>query len=106
MEPIRSLIREVPDFPVPGILFRDITPVLTDPAAFREVMFAPTGGITAELAGDYLAHPAVAAVGGSWMVPPDLLAAGRWDEVTALCRATVAAVPGAPEAVLPGAVRR
>lgn len=58
-------------------------------AAFRQVRFVPTGGITAELAPSYLAHPAVAAVGGSWMVPPDLLAAGRWDEVSALCAASV-----------------
>lgn len=75
-------------------------------AAFREVMFVPTGGITADRARDYLAHPAVAAVGGSWMVPPALLAAGRWDEVAALCAATVAAVPGAAEPALPGGVRR
>ena len=35
LEEIRSLIRDVPDFPKPGILFKDITPVLADPAAFR-----------------------------------------------------------------------
>lgn len=63
-------------------------------AAFRQVRFVPTGGITADLAPSYLAHPAVAAVGGSWMVPPDLLAAGRWDEVSALCAATVAVPAG------------
>ena len=34
----RSLIRDVPDFPQPGILFKDITPVLGDPQAFREVL--------------------------------------------------------------------
>jgi adenine phosphoribosyltransferase len=31
---IRKKIRDVPDFPKPGILFKDITPVLADPAAF------------------------------------------------------------------------
>ena len=35
MEIIKSKIRDVPDFPKPGILFKDITPVLQDPAAFR-----------------------------------------------------------------------
>ncbi len=35
---IRALIREVPDFPEPGILFRDITPVLAEPAAFAAVV--------------------------------------------------------------------
>jgi len=33
----RELIRDVPDFPKPGILFKDITPVLEHPAAFRQV---------------------------------------------------------------------
>jgi len=33
---LRSIIRDVPDFPQQGILFRDITPVLHDPAALRD----------------------------------------------------------------------
>jgi adenine phosphoribosyltransferase len=33
-----TLIRDIPDFPKPGILFKDITPVLADPAAMREVI--------------------------------------------------------------------
>ena len=32
---LRSIIRDVPDFPHQGILFRDITPVLHDPTALR-----------------------------------------------------------------------
>lgn len=62
-------------------------------AAFPHVRFMPTGGITEDSAVDYLSHSAVAAVGGSWMVAPDLLAARRWDEVVTRCAATVAAVP-------------
>jgi adenine phosphoribosyltransferase len=31
---LRALIREIPDFPKPGIGFKDITPVLADPAGF------------------------------------------------------------------------
>lgn len=34
----RELIRDVPDFPKPGILFKDITPVLEHPAAFQQVV--------------------------------------------------------------------
>ncbi len=43
----RELIRSIPDFPQPGVLFRDITPVLSDPAAFKAVvqeMTAPYEG--------------------------------------------------------------
>ena len=32
---LRAAIRDVPDFPKPGILFKDITPVLADPKLFR-----------------------------------------------------------------------
>ncbi len=32
---IRSLIVDVPDFPQPGIVFKDITPLLANPAAFK-----------------------------------------------------------------------
>ncbi len=40
---IRSLIRDVPDFPKPGILFKDITPVLADGEAFAAVTHALSG---------------------------------------------------------------
>ncbi len=33
-----SLVRDVPDFPKPGILFKDITPVLHSPAAVKEIV--------------------------------------------------------------------
>lgn len=35
MVDLQALIREIPDFPKPGILFRDITPLLKDPAGFK-----------------------------------------------------------------------
>jgi adenine phosphoribosyltransferase len=34
---IEALIRDVPDFPEPGIVFKDITPVLADPIAFSTI---------------------------------------------------------------------
>ena len=38
IEQIQALIRDVPDFPEPGIVFKDITPVLADPIAFSTII--------------------------------------------------------------------
>ncbi|MGE0787134.1 MAG: adenine phosphoribosyltransferase [Sandaracinaceae bacterium] len=40
IERIRAHIRDVPDFPKPGILFKDITPLLATPPVFAEVLDA------------------------------------------------------------------
>jgi adenine phosphoribosyltransferase len=42
LERSRALIRDVPDFPQPGIVFKDITPVLGDAQAFQAVLDALT----------------------------------------------------------------
>jgi adenine phosphoribosyltransferase len=39
-EKIRAAIRDVPDFPKPGVLFKDITPLLADPECFRAALAA------------------------------------------------------------------
>ena len=47
VQDIYQAIRDVPDFPKPGITFKDITPLLLDPGRFRralELMAAPFGG--------------------------------------------------------------
>ena len=44
MDVIRDLIRDVEDFPEPGIVYKDITPLLSDPYAFEaaiDAMAAP-----------------------------------------------------------------
>ena len=35
---LKDYIRDIPDFPKPGILFRDITPLLKDPGAFSQAI--------------------------------------------------------------------
>lgn len=40
MDDLKRLIRDVPDFPLPGILFRDVTPLLRDPGGLRRVTAA------------------------------------------------------------------
>lgn len=38
MDHLRTLVRDIPDFPEPGILFRDITPLLREPSGLRQVV--------------------------------------------------------------------
>lgn len=55
--------------------------------------FCPTGGIDADNAARYLALPNVGCVGGSWLTPKSLLAAGQWGQVEALARQAAALGP-------------
>ena len=66
-------------------------------APFAGVRFVPTGGVGPANLAEYLAVPAVVAVGGSWMVPTDRIAArdraGLVDLVSAAVRTSRAARP-------------
>ncbi len=71
-----SLIATIPDFPEPGILFRDISPLLADPAALRAVVDAlalPFAGGFDVVAGvearGFLLAGAVAIATGAGMAP-------------------------------------
>jgi 2-dehydro-3-deoxyphosphogluconate aldolase/(4S)-4-hydroxy-2-oxoglutarate aldolase len=61
-------------------------------APFSGVRYMPTGGITARNLADYLALPAVHAVGGSWMVERKLLSNGQFDEIAQLAAEACAIV--------------
>ncbi|WP_062289193.1 bifunctional 4-hydroxy-2-oxoglutarate aldolase/2-dehydro-3-deoxy-phosphogluconate aldolase [Demequina phytophila] len=63
-------------------------------APFGGVSFVPTGGIGPANLHEYLALPCVHAVGGSWMVPRDLVSAGEFDKVAALVAEAVALTAG------------
>lgn len=52
-----------------------------------DLMFCPTGGVTAENAKTYLALPNVVCVGGSWVMPKDAVANKDWKRIEALARA-------------------
>lgn len=52
MKPLAELIRTVPDFPQPGVLFRDLTPLMGDAAALRATiaaLLAPFRGLEIDL---------------------------------------------------------
>lgn len=74
---LRLRIREIPDHPKPGILFKDITPLLADPEAWRvacEAMAAPWDGqgithVVAVESRGFLFGGAIAARLGAGLVP-------------------------------------
>ncbi len=77
MSDLKSLIREVPDFPKPGINFYDITTLLKNPAGFREVIDrlverhreAPVDLVVGIEARGFIFAPAVAYALGAGFVP-------------------------------------
>jgi 2-dehydro-3-deoxyphosphogluconate aldolase/(4S)-4-hydroxy-2-oxoglutarate aldolase len=59
------------------------------PYAHLGVKFLPLGGLNAKNMASYLADPQVAALGGSWLAPRDLIKAGEWDKITAVATEAV-----------------
>ena len=59
---------------------------------YHTIRFMPTGGVSMANLRDYLSLPYVIGCGGSWMAKGDLIAAGRFDEITRLAKDTVALV--------------
>jgi 2-dehydro-3-deoxyphosphogluconate aldolase / (4S)-4-hydroxy-2-oxoglutarate aldolase len=48
------------------------------------IQFLPLGGLNLVNMATYLANPNIAAIGGSWLAPRDLIKAGSWKEITKL----------------------
>jgi 2-dehydro-3-deoxyphosphogluconate aldolase/(4S)-4-hydroxy-2-oxoglutarate aldolase len=59
---------------------------------YPTVRYVPTGGITPANVAEYLAVPFVAAVGGTWLATPDVVAAGEWETVRGLAADAAAMV--------------
>jgi 2-dehydro-3-deoxyphosphogluconate aldolase/(4S)-4-hydroxy-2-oxoglutarate aldolase len=53
---------------------------------FGQVKFCPTGGISLDLARDYLKRPNVGCVGGGWVCPAKLVDTKKWDEISVLAK--------------------
>ena len=58
-------------------------------APYGMVKFMPTGGISAKNLSEYLSCSNIVCCGGSWMVKGDLIAEGKFDEITALTKEAV-----------------
>jgi len=54
---------------------------------FPGIAFCPTGGVTGDNAGEFLALPNVPLVGGGWIAPAEAIAAGDWAGIEARARA-------------------
>lgn len=57
---------------------------------FPSIRYCPTGGISAANAAQWLAHPKVVAVGGSWVAPAADIKAGAWSAIEQRARAAAA----------------
>ncbi|WP_431878954.1 bifunctional 4-hydroxy-2-oxoglutarate aldolase/2-dehydro-3-deoxy-phosphogluconate aldolase [Amycolatopsis sacchari] len=68
---------------------------LAGPFAAAGVRFVPTGGVSPDNLAEYLALPAVLAVGGTWVAPRADISAGKWDEIAARARTAVKLVEAA-----------
>jgi adenine phosphoribosyltransferase len=71
---ILAHVRDVPDYPKPGIMFKDITPLLADPSAFRAVIdgladiFGPVDKVVGiEARGFILAAPVACRLGAGFV---------------------------------------
>ena len=58
---------------------------------FGGVKFVPTGGVSTQNIAEYVSAPFIQAVGGSWICPKADIAAGNFENITALCREARAA---------------
>jgi Entner-Doudoroff aldolase len=61
-------------------------------APFPMFKVMPTGGISLKNLKEYISAPVICACGGSYMVTADLIDNQKWDEITALCKQSVAIV--------------
>jgi 2-dehydro-3-deoxyphosphogluconate aldolase / (4S)-4-hydroxy-2-oxoglutarate aldolase len=77
-----DLVKFFPAMPAGGL------PALSALAGpFPQVCYCPTGGISEANVAQWLAHPKVVAVGGSWVAPSSDIKAGNWQAIESRARA-------------------
>lgn len=55
-------------------------------APFTDIQFIPTGGVSTDNIAEFVASPAIFAVGGSWVCKSADIAQGNFDKITQLCK--------------------
>lgn len=76
----------------PANVFGGLNTIKTYASVFPSIRFMPTGGVGIDNLLEYLAHPAVIAVGGSWMVKDSYIDEGNFGKITELTRSAVEAI--------------
>lgn len=76
-----KLLKFFPAEPSGGLAYLK---AISAPYAHLGLRFVPLGGLNASNMASYLADPAIAALGGSWLAPRELIKAGDWKKMTAL----------------------
>jgi len=61
-------------------------------SVFSQVKFCPTGGVSLDNMAEYFANESIFAVGGSWMVPKDLIKNRDWATITKLSKQAIDAI--------------
>lgn len=76
-----ELLKFFPAEPSGGLAYLK---AVTTPYMHLGLRFIPLGGLNAKNMGTYLADPIIAALGGSWLAPRDMIKAGNWEAITSL----------------------
>ncbi|MGA7901585.1 MAG: bifunctional 4-hydroxy-2-oxoglutarate aldolase/2-dehydro-3-deoxy-phosphogluconate aldolase [Terrimicrobiaceae bacterium] len=82
-----ELLKFFPAEPCGGLSYLS---TISAPYLHLGLKFVPLGGINPANMASYLADPSIAAIGGSWLAPRDLIKAGSWGEITDLARQAIA----------------
>ena len=83
------LLKFFPAVPLGGLSYLR---TMAAPYHHLGVRYIPLGGVTPDNLAEYLAEPMVAAVGGSWLAPANVIAAGDWSEIERRARAASALI--------------
>ena len=84
-----ELLKFFPAEPCGGLSYLN---TIAAPYLHLGIKFVPLGGLNPTNMATYLADPNIAALGGSWLAPRDLIKAGSWKEITELATRAVTTI--------------
>lgn len=93
-----KLLKFFPAEPSGGLSYLRAT---VSPFAHLGLKFIPLGGLDAKNMASFLADPTIAALGGSWLAPRELIKAGAWDQITALAAEAIEIIRTARPTTVP-----